>query len=325
MKHLTRPSRVLATLALLTTPCLAYTEPVGYETLVANDGQSNLLALRLHDMTRAAGSFESISGTVLVDGDANFETVLSIEKSYVVELTGGPVDGRVLDVVSFTDNTLMVAEPLPAASDILYRIREVPRLSTIINPLETLATDDFNPDHADLILIPIGDGKFNPYFCSSRLGHMGYFNAATGCPEDPLLHYTEAFFYLRRASSPLNIVVSGTVKSANTLLMVTDTFNYVGSAYPIITLGDTSLELSMHTGTADTADIVWLQGTEGEYNRYYYSDGSPPLTVGWRLIDAPPGTEDNDQGAVSIHSGMIIQRRALAPYHALLTPPDWSL
>jgi hypothetical protein len=142
-------------------------------------------------------------------------------------------------------------------------------------------------------------------------------------PEDPLMRYTESFLFLRRTATPFDLVVSGEIKTPNTLLTVNETFSFVGSAYPIITLGDTSLEDSLQQGSAETADIVWLQAADGSYHRYFYSDGSGWLGAGWREVDAPPGSEDAEHGTVSINSGMIIQRRtAGAPHPVLLTPPE---
>jgi len=325
MNHL--PPRLLAAaLALLAAPAAlaqstAYTTPVGYVTHEAHASASTLLALLVHQSTKAAGSFDIISGTTLTDIHGDFTTALSDSTPYLVELRGGMMDGMVLDVVSFTAHTLTVAETLPAASDIAYHVRAVPRLSEIIHPLQPLAVDDFNPDNGDLILIPSGAGQFDQYYSSSRVNHMGYFNAATGRPEDPLLRYTKAFFYLRRGAESINFVVSGEVKMESTLLSVTDTFNYLGTVNPSIKLGGISLELSLKPGTADTADIIWLQDAAGDFKRYFYSDGTPPLTVGWRLVNAPAGDENAEQGEEPIMAGMIIQRRASAPYHALLIPP----
>ena len=257
----------------------------------------------------------------MTDNLLNFSAILDSNTPYVVELIGGPMDGKVLDLITFSDHTLTVAETLPAASFILYQIRAVPRLSEVINPQDMATVDDFNPDHGDLVLIPSGGGQFDEYFYSSHSGHAGFFNATTGLPEDPLLHYIQSSYYLRRGTSPFVLVVTGQVKSKNTLLAVTDTFNYVGSAYPTGTLGDTGLEDFLKPGDPTTADIIWLQDPSGQYERYYYSDGTYAWGVGWRLVDAPPGYEDADQKNVWIYSGMIIQRRAATPYDALLTPP----
>lgn len=321
----TRPQLRLALLAITTTlwgPAEAQPSILGYETLVVHASACNLLALRFHQPAVTAG-IGTTSATTLTNNNLDFDTALSSFQPYLVELTSGSRAGKVLDIVSFSGHTLSVAESLPTESNVLYRIRAIPRLSEVIDPLETLAVDDFNPDHGDLILIPSGGGKFEQYFYSSRIGHMGYFNATTGMPEDPLLRYTEAFFYLRRDVSPFYLVVSGEVKLTNTLLAVTDNFNYVGSAYPLIKLGDTHLEVSLRAGTADSADMVWLQDATGSYQRYFYANGPLPANVGWRLVGAAPGSENNDQGAVSTSSGMIIQRRAPLPYEVLLTPPAY--
>lgn len=301
----------------------AYTEPVGYESLIAPADSLTLLGLRLHTATEVAGFFTSVAGTQLTDTSQNFESLLDPVKTHLVELIGGALDGRVLEITAIAGHTITVDTALPAASNVEYRIRPVPHLSEIITPIEVLATDNFNPDKADLILIPSGGGKFRQYYVSSHMLHSGYFNAATGLPEDPLLWYPDAFYYLRRDTSEFMMVVTGTVKRRNTLLQVTDTFNYFSGVYPVLlTLAEADLSASLQAGTADTADIVWIQEATGKYQRYFYSNGTPPLGVGWRMIDAPPGTANEERGSALISPGFIIQRRAPQPYNALMTPPD---
>lgn len=322
--RLTTAAAILAAAALGFIPAVAdaYTDPVGYETFSVPGGAFTLLGLRLHPSKVVYNTFPTVSGTVLTDPARDFETTLDPQRTYLVELTGDALDGRVLGITAFSGHTITVDEALPTASDVEYRIRPVPRLSEIIHPLEGLATDNFNPDQADLILIPRGGGRFDQFYVSSNIFHSGYFNAATGLPEDPLLWYSDAFYYLRRAASEFTLVVSGEVKMRSTLLQVTDTFNYFSSIYPVgLTLAESSLAEAVQAGTADTADIVWIEQDTGEYKRYFYSNGLPPLGVGWRQVDAPPGTANDDQGAAPFAPGFIIQRRAPQPYDALLTPP----
>ena len=307
----------------------AQTIPVGSEFLTAQPGNFSLFGIRFHNSS-VVGNLD-ISGTTLYDADTNFDTALDPPPArYLIEITSGISDGKVIEIVSFAVNTLIVAESLPIETDVTYRIRPIPKLSEIISPVEPLATDDFNPDNADLILLPTGDGKFSQYYVSfhSSALHPEYFNTyinvATGLPEDPFLIYTDAFFYLRRDSSDFNLDVVGEIKLTNTLLSVTDTFNYFSSVYPIgETLANSNLSVSLQAGTAATADLIWIQDGSGNYRTYFLSDGTSQLTAGWRLANADPGLEDVDQSEVELSAGFIIQRRAPAPYNTLLTPPDY--
>ena len=305
--------------------------PVGFDFLKAQPGVFSLLGLRVHSISEVAGDID-VSGSTLFDPDTNFDTVLDPPPAkYQIELEGGTSDGKVLEIVSFAENTLIVSEPLPAETNVSYLIRKVPKLSDVIDPMEPLATADFNPDHADLILLPTGNGQFTQYFVSTYMdaGHPEYFqtyiNADTGLPEDPFLSSTDGFFYLRRDLTDFEGSYLGEVKVTNTHLAVTDSFNYFSSVYPVNTFGlklsESGLAASLQPGTAETADLIWSQDASGNYHTYFYSDGTPPLTTGWRKANAAPGTEDDDQSNAELNSGFIIHRRAPAPYPALLTPP----
>lgn len=308
----------------------AYTDPVGYETLVAFAGPHNLFGLRLHQPTMAAGILE-IGPSTLYAPSINFDAILDPAKKYLVELIGGASAGEVLEITSFAMNTLIVSKPLPLETNVPFRIRLIPKLSEVLPKAGVFGTDDFNPDHADLILLPKESGGFDSYFLSTHtsLAHPeyqdAYVNVATGQPEDPHVFYTKAFFYLRRGGATPNHVISGALKMhSNTWLSVSETFNYFSSVYPVgVTLGSSGLASALQTGTAATADVVWMQDETGAWRKYFHSNGTPPLSAGWREVGAPAGQENTDQADVPLSAGFAIHRRSLAPYRVLLTPPEF--
>lgn len=317
----------------------AYPRPVGYATLTALAGKTNLFGLTLHRSVAYAGLAETISGTTLTWLGGTFDPVLGAG-GYLLELDGGISDGKVIPITGATGQTLALADFLPSQSNVRFRVLPMMSLSRLepsdpeglISPIEVLGTADFNPDHADLILIPDGSGGFRKYFVSTHMdpAHPENFNtwvdADTGqAQQDPLLYYPQGFFFLRRGNSDFNLIVTGELKLENTRLSVAETFNYCSMVYPYgMTLGESSLAGSLQPGTAATADIVMLQDEiTGEFRRYFVSNGSPPLTSGWRRADPPPGEENTDQSAVPMSSGFVIHRRAAQPYEALMTPPDF--
>jgi hypothetical protein len=317
----------------------AYTRPVGYVTLTALAGKANLLGLTMHRPTVYAGVAETISGTTLTEIQNNLVPDFG-SGAYLLELDGAVSDGKVIPITGATSQTLTLAEFLPNQSNVGFRVLPMMSLSEsgasdpegLINPLEVLGTADFNPDHADLLLIPDGSGGFKKFFVSTHMdpAHPENFNtwvdADTGqARQNPLLYYPRGFIFLRRENSDLPLVVEGQVKLENTRLSVAETFNFCSMVYPYgMTLGESSLAASLQPGTAATADIVVLQDeTTGEFRRYFVADGSPPLTSGWRLADPPPGGANTDQSAVPMSSGFVIHRRAAQPYEALMTPPGF--
>jgi hypothetical protein len=306
----------------------AYTEPVGYNTLFALAGNATLLGINMHNPHLVAG-VASISGNILSFNAPDNLVATLAGRECIVELREGLYAGKVIRIESVAPNMLTLVESLASQSNVRFIVRELKKLSGIINPTEVLATASFNPNEADLVLIPTGDGSFKEYYVSTCLipdrpeYYNKWINAASGEPEDPDLLYLDAFFFLRRAESDCAFVITGSVKLIVTKFTVRDTFNYFSSVYPVgMTLSNSSLASSLQPGTAETADLVWIQDElTGGFRRYFVSDGTPPLSAGWRLADAPPGQENIDQGDVPMSPGFIIHRRTPEPYDALMPPP----
>ena len=309
----------------------AYTTPVGYVTLTSYAGEFNLHGCQLPLATFAAGVFDNVGSSSLFDPDMDFEELLDAGEKYLLEITSGLSEGEVLQITAFAMNTLIVSKPLPADVNVMYRVRRIPRLSEIIDPCEPLATDSLNPDLADLVILPDGNGGFSKYFVSTHYDPVDpeqcnqFFNVATGQPEDPHMFYPDGFIYLRRGTTDLLHVLTGEVKmGSNTRLSVDQTFNYFSSVYPVgLTLGNSGLAASLQAGTAETADVVWMQDEFGTWRKYFHSNGTAPLSAGWREVGAPAGQENADQADVPLASGFAIHRRAPEPYRVLLTPPEF--
>lgn len=303
----------------------------GYETVDLPGSSTTLIGMRLHSTPLAAGSVD-ISGTALMDVAINFDTFLTLPaEEYLVELDGGLSDGKMLPLVGYALNTIVVGESLPVESGVSYEIRRIERLSELIHPMTPQATSNFNPDNADLIMVPKGGGQFDQYYVSSftSVAHPTeylnvYMNAETGEVEDPLIFPRKGLFYVRRAASATSVVIAGDLRIANTLLPVVDRFNYFSSIYPVAeTLLVSDLESSVLAGTAETADLVCLPDGAGGFMNYFYSDGTAPLTTGWRLVDAPPGSENTEQELVEMPTGFAILRRSPSPYEALMKRPSF--
>jgi len=333
MKPSVLPLTMLAIAAFGCMPVVAqttaFTDPVGYVTNNSFSGNFCLFGLTVHGPTLYAGSGE-ITATTFYSATANFDSGLDSSRKYLIEITSGTSAGEVVEITSFAIGTLILARQLPVETNVQYRIREIPLLSMIIPKVTLIGTDDFNPDNADLILLPDNNGGFRQYYYSTYLNpahpqyHDVYINAATGEPEDPHMFYPNGFFYLRRGSDSGHILTGELKMRSNTWLSVNQTFNYFSSVYPVgLTLGNSGLAASLQAGTADTADIVWMQDEFGTWRKYFHSNGTAPLGAGWREVDAPAGQENADRADVPLSSGLAIHRRAPAPYRVLLTPPEF--
>lgn len=183
----------------------AQTDPVGWEFVTVHADTISLLATRVHPSTQVAGLIDTVNSAEVTDNETNFSLLLDPSKRHVLELRGTPSSNRVIDIVSFTGNTLTLAESGVATAGNLFSVRALFRLSELFSPVlvpEFTPVEDFNPDSGDLILIPDGDGRFRQYYYSSRAGRVGYFNAGTGAAEDPFIRYTDALLYRRMPLTP---------------------------------------------------------------------------------------------------------------------------
>lgn len=293
------------------------TNPTGFEYLTVHGNGYTALAPRVHPPTLAAGLFDSITGAQVTDNEVDFSAALATGKTYVVE-QNGPTGHRVVEVLSFSGNSLTLAESGVITAGESYSVRALWRLSQLFDPVivpDLNPVEGFNPETGDLVLIPNGTGGFKEYYYSAHPGQVGWFNAGTGAAEDPFLRYTDGILILRRGAS-YAAVFSGEIKVTDTTIPISEKFDWVGTAQPVASLASLDLSASLQSGTEQTADLIWSQDVfTGQFRRYFHSDGSGPgLTTGWRLV----GGGNVDQGAVEVSPGIAIRRRGALPHTVLL-------
>lgn len=306
----------------------AYTDPVGYVTTNVLTGNFCLFGLTLHEPKVYEGIGE-ITPTTFYSAAADFDSELDPSKKYLIEITSGTSAGEVVEITSFAIGTLILTRPLPVETNVQFNVRKIPVMSDVFPKITVTGTGNFNPDNADLILLPDNNGGFKQYYLSTYYNpayteyHDKYINAATGESEDPHMFYPNGFFYLRRGSDSFHTLTGSVKMRSNTWLSVSQTFNYLSSVYPVgVTLGNSGLASSLQAGTADTADMVWMQREDGTWRKFFLSNGTPPLSAGWRELDAPSGQEDAERADVPLPYGFAIHRRSPEPYRILLTPPS---
>lgn len=288
------------------------TGPVGFEFLTVHGNGYSPVAARVHLPALAIGVFDTISGALVTDNQVNFSAVMVPGKVHVVE-QNGPAGHRVVEVASFSGNTLTLAESGVITGE-SYTLRALWRLSELLTPTlvpEFNPVEGFNPETGDLVLIPNGTGGFKEYYYSVHPGQEGYFQAGTGAAEDPFIRYTAGILILRRGAG-YDTVFSGELKVTETAIPISQKFSWVGSVQPVASLASLDLSASLQSGTEQTADIVWSQDfLSGQIRQYFHSDGSGPgLTAGWRLV----GGGNVNQGSVEVSPGIAIRRRGTLPH-----------
>lgn len=132
--------------------------------------------------------------------------------------------------------------------------------------------------------------------------------------------YADGILIQRRASTDLNVVLSGEIKKVSTslLLLGGGQFNYVGGVYPVgSTLGNSGLSTALMGNNQfdpEQADIVYVPNGLGGYDRYFYSTAAG--SVGW--FNASNYSAGD---SVSLKSGLIILRRG-ATVSVTIAPPS---
>ena len=323
----------------------AYTTPVGYvtETIagkasVGSPDSFSLISLTLQSASLRNGSVTSLTSTTLRDAGANFDTLLTAGKEYVLRVTSGTQKGAIIAIstwgtASGNNSTDVVTGQNLVGTGIAvgdtFEIRPAATLSSLFGATNTAALKSGTLSTADVIWIPTGGGNFEKYYYSPGSSFpvtvaAGWKNSSGGDASNAAIIYTDAIFIQRRDTTNLQLLVSGEVIKSSTQILIEgnssrNLYNYVSSVFPIgTTLGNSGLQASLLAGSLSSADIVWVPAGPGTYNKFYYSPGSTfPVNVvaGWKDANG------NDATNQALTSGLIIQRRGATNITVSLTPP----
>jgi hypothetical protein len=303
---------------------------VGYETIDLPAGQEYILmGLRLHSPTVVSSTITGLAGNVVSDSSVDFDSTLTAGTTYIFEVNSGVLQGAIGEVTGWgtasgnTVNDVVVAQDLGVLGVVVgdsYTIRAAPTLEELFDA--TVLTPGFVAGQADLVWIPDGAGNYNQYYMSSLAGNP-WKDAATNAaaPNVPVI-YTDGILIQKRAASPTTqVVISGEVKTADTLSVVlagttsAPSFNLLSTVYPAgSTLQNIGIKDNLLKGfVAGQADLVWVPNGSGGYAQYYVSSlaGNP-----WK--DAATNAEVTVD--VPLPSGILVQRKAAAT-NLNLTPP----
>jgi hypothetical protein len=309
----------------------AYTTPVGYETLPVSPG-FNYLGLRMHGAPVAAGTFDSNTSTTLVDNQANFS--LTAGTLYLLELS----DGMVIEILgsSFSGTTVSGLTGITATQLGQYTVRPAATLASVFGAENSagLAAGSFGNSGADQIWVPDGSGDFNRYYYDTfnpntflpTWSDAEGSNAAVDPTTIPLV-YLDGILLVKDSGSPLTgVVVSGTVKTTDTLVGLPAGFNYVSSLYPVgATIAssygiDNSANFNPGSFGNSGADQIWIPDGSGDFNRYYYDSFNPnTFTATWS--DAEGSNAAVDATAIDLTNGLIIVTGS--PVNAGITAPSF--
>ncbi len=284
----------------------AYTTPVGYTTKTLAPNQFTLVGLTLHNSTVASGLIEAESATSVTDNDANFTTLLTAGETYIIEFPNGTLQ----EISSWSQSVLTTPDDITpyVASGDSYKIRKAATISEVFgaNNSAGLTPDtDGTQTGADKILVLDGTAfKTVYYFDDGDATTAGWYDLQGNPANDTVVAYPDSLFVQRAAGSPLDLVITGEVKTGKTGGVLIPGFNYVNGVAPVgLTLANSGLETSIAIdtdGTQTNIDYVLLQ-QGGVYTSCYYFNDGDAASKGWYDLQ---GNSAND---LSIEGGFLIK------------------
>jgi hypothetical protein len=290
-----------------------------------------LVGFNLQTPTLAAGNLTGVSGgnTTLTDSNVNFGTLLTVNKTYTIEINAGPgtIDGTVQDFVSWSGNDITVpALPGVAVGD-SYAVRQVPTLQEVF-PVGFLAGSGFATT-ADKVWVPVGAGSYVKYWYKTTTPNVGWHTTTSGSNDTGLVTSEVPLVFIdgiliEKKGTAKDFVVSGEVKKNGTNVLLATGFNLVTVAPPVgLTLFTSGLQGDIAgSGFASSADIVWVPVGGGVYTKYWYKTTTP--NIGWHTTT----TGSNDTGLVGIDvnlpASVFIQRKGSSKVVSFDVPTSYS-
>ena len=282
------------------------TTPVGYET-VNLDAGFNYMGLRLHSTPVISGTFETVSGTTLVDTGVDIAATLEVGKTYIVEIIDTAGVGAVAEIVKSdvtvdTISTVNGFAALGVTTPASYTIRPAATLASVFGATNSvgLSPGFSGPTDADLVYVPDGSGGFTQYFYDED--ETTWKNAETNTPVDsatvPLVYLDGIIVF---ANATESVVVSGEIKKQPVYQLVKPGFNYLSSVYPASATLASAFNGSLSSinpgfsGPTD-ADLIYVPGPT--LTQYFYDEDETT----WK--DAETNTPI-DPTTISLPSGII--------------------
>ncbi|MGA0899409.1 MAG: hypothetical protein ACO3SO_03265, partial [Luteolibacter sp.] len=304
------------------------------------DGVFNLVGFTLHGASQATGDVADISGTTIELDDGIVDGLVG--GPFLIEITSGFAAGAV-NLITASDagtDTITTENDLDAAgvdADDTFLIRACPTLGSIFGTGDNVTInkggDEFS---ADVIFVPAGGGSFDQYYHTPDVvfgeftvnGDWFKVGGAGGQAGTPLV-YTDAVYVFNRSGSNYDLVISGEVKTTPAKIALPDDFNYISAVFPVgTTLDDSGLADSpgfLKGGDEFSGDVIFMPDSNnpGSFLQYYHTPdvvfGEFTVNGQWTQVGGGPA------GGVTMTDGIIIQRRAAAPYNAdLSVPTSWG-
>lgn len=281
------PYSLLAAVALCGTAFgqTATTTPVGYVTQELEAGKFSFVGLTLHQPVVSSGVIDAESSTSVTDTGVDFSTLLTVGSTYILELG----DGTIQEISSWNASGVLTT-PEDITGQITpgtttYKLRKAATVSDVFGATNSagLASTDDSFLTADLIyLIGAGGSATTIYYYDDGEDAGWTTTGGVEAGNMPIV-YADGFYVLRRpGSGPIDLVVSGEVKTNKTSGMISSGWNFLSTVAPVgMTLDNSGLSAFVKSSDDSflTADNVYIPKADGSFTvAFYYDDGAE---AGW--------------------------------------------
>ena len=299
----------------------AYSAPVGYVSQALPANSFSFVGLTAHQPAAYSGIVTSASSSSVTASGIDFATLLTEGQTYVLELA----DGTIQEVNSWTAQGVLTT-PDNISSKITpnvtkFKLRKAATISDIFgaNNAAGLKSTDGDIDSADVIYLVGSGGAVTPVYYYNDGSEQAWYTAEGEPAGDLPLVYGDGFYIGRKAGDPLNLVVSGEVKTVPTSGVVAPGWNFLSGVAPAgLTLGNSGLKnfLSSTDGDYLTVDNIYIPNPDGSFTiAYYYDDGSE---AEWYTADGEPAAD------LQLNGGFLIFSRSSTKNYTLNVPTSYS-
>ena len=315
----------------------ATTDPVGFLTMAIAGGGTvaapaytfttlglfNAVALQSTTTSVGASTTLADANATWADNQYNTNGVVTnangVAPSHFVEIVSGPGAGTQYDIWGTVNatKTLNLGGPLlnSITSGASYKIRPHWTIVGIFGATVNTAgglTGATTAGNADQIQLFRTGGFVTYYYSTGGLAGTGWrqFGVA-GDASTAVIYPDDGLVILRRQSAPVNLVISGAVKTGQTSIPVVQGYSLLGNVYAAgMTLGtsglyttDSSTGVAPGNGSTTGDQILIWNGTAG-YNTFYYGSGGLQGT-GWKQFGV---SGDASGTAIAVGSALFIKR-----------------
>jgi hypothetical protein len=312
-----KKTNLLAILALAATPAFLHAQTTSYSDVVGYYKKSFPTGGSLHSVALLKpvtfqGTATSISSAVLTCNGANWSANAFVPvnglPTYYVEITSGPREGYLYDIVSNTANTVTVddASLSDAGTTPTFIVRAHSKLSEVLGPSVALS------DYQDQATIYNPDGSYSNFLRDSSIP-TGWLDATLFSESDAVIYPNQG--YILTTATAGDYTVTGTLKATKTAVpLFPNVPNIVSLANP----GGVSRDIQAISLGANMLDF---QDQVAKYN----NDGSLTLNVNLLYSGSAEGFYDattfSAATGVTVEGGESVIATVVSPTVWIVNPP----